>query len=57
MWSKWPWVKLHTARGRIVWGEELQPDQAYEFGVKFVGIDDKVRDDLRAFVGSRAAPS
>ena len=49
-------AKLHAATGRIVWGEELKPDEAYEFGVKFVEIDDKVREELRAFVGSRASP-
>ena len=46
-------ANLHAVVGRIVWGEELVPNRAYEFGVRFVEVEDKVRSMLRAFVGSR----
>jgi hypothetical protein len=48
---------LHSVTGRIVWGEELDPDKAYEFGIKFVSIEDDVRAQLRSYVAGRATGS
>lgn len=38
---------IHGVLGRIVWGEELEPDRVYEFGIRFVEIDDPTREAFR----------
>lgn len=47
--------ELHPIEGRVVWGEELDPDRAYEFGVRFVGLDPKLQDALRVYLSVQSA--
>ena len=42
--------EVHRIDGRVVWGEELEPDTDYEFGVQFGDLEAEVRNKLRLFV-------
>jgi len=37
---------LHTVRGRVVWGCEVEEDKQFEFGVKFKDLDFSLAKDL-----------
>jgi hypothetical protein len=37
---------VHTVRGRVVWGAEIEEDKQYEFGVKFKDLDFSLAKDL-----------
>jgi hypothetical protein len=40
----------HALRGRVVRGEEIEPGESYDFGVRFVELTDAARDVLAAFI-------
>jgi hypothetical protein len=42
--------EVQRLQGRILWGEEIEPDKTYEFGVRFVDVKPAVRDELRLYV-------
>jgi len=44
---------VHRVQGRVIWGEELDPDRAYEFGVRFAEIDDATLKQLRLYVSAK----
>ena len=46
---------VHSLRGRIVWGEELEEDTAYDFGVRFIELTEKQQEVLRVFVSVKSA--
>ena len=46
---------VHRVDGRVVWGEELKPDEDYEFGVQFGELEPEVRDKIRLFVSVKQA--
>ncbi|MBI3725336.1 PilZ domain-containing protein [bacterium] len=48
--------ELHRLRGRIVRGEELDPDRAYEFGVRFLDLPEKAVTDLRLYLSMKRGP-
>jgi hypothetical protein len=48
---------LVNLNGRVVWGEELEPDTSYEFGVSFVDVPEKAKESLRLYVSVKAAKS
>jgi hypothetical protein len=42
--------EVFSLAGRIVWGEELDPDKAYEFGARFVDVPESLKEKLRVYV-------
>ena len=45
--------EVHRLQGRVVWGEELERDRDYEFGVSLEGVPEEARKLLRLFVSVR----
>lgn len=37
---------VHTVRGRVVWGAEVEEDKQFEFGIKFKDLDFNLAKDL-----------
>ncbi|HZU97627.1 MAG TPA: PilZ domain-containing protein [Planctomycetota bacterium] len=47
--------EVHRVQGRVIWGEELEQDRAYEFGVRFFEVDEAALKKLRIYVSAKQA--
>ena len=48
--------EVFKLEGRIVWGEEVEPDARYDFGVRFTSVPQRALETLRVFVSVKRVP-